>query len=138
MYPRFPEGKEIPGKFPNVDPIRPGSGDDLGYVNSLKSPYEEPSDYVEYVIPPGLHLGAEYYNQDADRAHQPVLNLLFALYWAQFFKPEKHAMIIRKIALREVPAAFLTVGFGDYPIELGDRLKSDWGVEPISLEEAGG
>jgi len=39
MYPRFPEGKEIPGKFPIIDPIRPVEGDFIGYINSLKSPY---------------------------------------------------------------------------------------------------
>lgn len=136
MYPRFPEGKDIPGKFPNVDPIKPASGDDLGYVNSLNSPYEEPTDYIEYVIPPGLHLGAEYYNKDTARTHRPVLNLLFALYWVQTFTKEKHANLIRRIAAREVPAAFLTVGFGDFPQELGDKLKEDWKVEPMSLDEA--
>jgi len=136
MYLRFPEGKDIPGKFPKVDPIKPGSGDDLGYVNSLNSPYEEPTDWVEIVIPPGQHLGAEYYDKD-NRNHQPVMNLLFALYWVQIYTKEKNPAQIRRIANREVPAAFLTVGFGDVPLELGDTLKKDWRVEPMSLEEAG-
>lgn len=136
MYPRFPEGKDIPGKFPNVDPIRPSAGDLLGYVNSLKSPYEEPTDYIEYVIPPKLHISAEYYNKDAARAHQPVLNLLFALYWFQALTEKKNARLISQIAARSVPAAFLTVGFGDFPQELGDTLKKEWAVEPMSLEEA--
>jgi hypothetical protein len=135
MYPRFPEGKEIPGKFPNVDPIRPSEGDVLGYLNSLNSPYEEPTDYVEWVIPPGLSVGAEYYNYDT-KAHQPVLNLLFALYWVQLFTKEKQASLIRRIAAREVPASFLTVGFGDIPQELGDTLKKEWKVEPMTLDQA--
>lgn len=136
MYPRFPEGKDIPGKFPNVDPIRPSKGDLLGYVNSLKSPYEEPTDYVEYVIPPKLHIGAEYYNKDTARAHNPVMNLLFALYWFEALTREKNARLISQIATRSVPAAFLTVGFGDFPQELGDTLKKEWAVEPMPLEEA--
>jgi len=133
-YLRYPEGKDIPGKFPDVDPIRPSSGDDLGYINELLSPYDEPTDHVEIVITPLQHMGIEYYNKDSARAHQPVLNLNFMLYWVQFFGRE-HALT-RRIALREVPAAFLTAGFGDVPVDLGDKLRSSWKVEPLSLEEA--
>jgi hypothetical protein len=139
MYLRFPEGQVIPGKFPDVDPIRPSSGDDLGYVNELNSPYEEPTDHVEVVIPPGLHIGAEYYNKDADRYHQPVVHILFALYWVQFFKPATHAKQIADIALRRyegAKATFLKVGFGDLPHDLGGGLMKDWDVTPIPLDEA--
>ena len=138
MYPRFPEGSDIPGKFPNVDPIKPNAGDLLGYVNSLKSPYLEPTDYVEYVITPKLHLGAEYNNKDSERSHQPVLNLFFALYWFKPLRLETNARLISRIALREVPASFLTVGFGDLPQDMGDTLMKDWGVAPMSLEKAVG
>ena len=139
-YLRFPEGKEIPGKFPNADPIKPSSGDKLGYINSLNSPYEEPTDHVEIVIPPKQHIGCEYYNVD-DRAHQPVLHLYFALYFVKFFHSarEKDAEKIRRIANREYEgkyAEFFTAGWGDTPIELGDLLKKDWGVTPLSLEAA--
>jgi len=136
MYLRYPEGKDIPGKFPSVDSIKPSDGDDLGYVNSFNSPYDEPTDHVEIVIIPGIHLGAEYYNKDAVRAHQPVMNVYFALYWAHMFTKEREGTLIRRIALREVPAAFLTVGFGDLPQEMGDDLQKDWGVKPMSLDEA--
>jgi len=136
MYPRFPETKEIPGKFPEVDPIRPSTGDFLGYVNSLNSPYEEPTDYVEWVIPPHLHVGAEYYNQDPNRDHNPVMNLLFALYWFQPFSTTTYPNLIRRIASREVPAAFLKVGFGDFPHDLGSTLRRDWDTEPLTLDQA--
>ena len=136
MYPKFPEGKEIPGKFPSLDPIRPASGDDFGYVNSDLSPYEDPSDYVEYVIPPGLHMAAEYYNKDSSRSHQPVLHLLFSVYWIQVLKPDKHGKLISDIAARRVPAAFLTVGFGNTPVDLGDKLKKEWEAVPLTLDEA--
>ena len=135
MYPRYPEGKDIPGKFPEVDPIKPRDGDNLGCINSLNSPYLEPTDHVEIVIVPGLHLGAEYYNKDAARAHQPVMNLYFALYWAQMFTTERQATLMRRIALREVRASFLTAGFGDQPQSIGD-LAADWRVTPMSLDEA--
>lgn len=136
MYPRLPETKDIPGKFPNIDPVRPSDGNDVAYVNSLVSPYEEPTDFVEYVIPPLIHMGAEYYNKDPNRSHQPVLNLLFCVYWFQVLNPATHAVLISKIAAREVPAAFFTVGFGDKPLEMGGDLKKDWKITPISLEKA--
>lgn len=136
MYPRYPEGKEIPGKFPEVDPIRPSSGDLLGYVNGLKSPYQDPTDYVEWVIPPHIHVAAEYYNHDPSRAHNPALNILFALYWFQTFSKARLPNLIRRIASREVPAAFLKVGFGDFPHDLGSALAKDWKVEPLTLSDA--
>jgi len=136
MYLRYPEGDIIPGKFANVDPIRPASGDDISPVNGLVSPYEQPTDFVEVVIQPGVHLGAEFYNKDADRNHQPVLNILFCLYWAQLFKPETHGDLIAGIAARRYPATFLTVGFGDHPYNIGEQTQRDWGVEPMSLDEA--
>jgi hypothetical protein len=135
-YLRYPEGKEIPGKFPEVDPIKPSSGDFLGYINSTKSPYDSPTDYVELVITPHRHIGVEYYNIDPNRAHQPVLNLYFALYWFQPLNPKTHARLISRIAARDVPAAFFTVGFSDLPEDLGDTLKVDWKVEPMSLDSA--
>lgn len=136
MYPRFPETKEIPGKFPNVDPIRPATGDLLGYVNQLKSPFQDPTDYVEWVIPPKIHVAAEYYNHDPSRVHNPAMNLLFALYWFQAFSRVMYPNLIRRIAAREVPAAFLKVGFGDLPHDLGSRLKTDWATEPLTLDQA--
>jgi hypothetical protein len=136
MYLRIPETKEIPGKFPNVDPIKPTSGDSLGYINSLNSPYEEPTDYMEVIIPPKIHISAEYYNKDPALAYNPVLNILFCVYWFQTLNRAKHASLIRAIALRTVPAAFLTVGVGDEPMELGSDLKEDWKAEIYSLDEA--
>lgn len=136
VYVRLPETKEIPGKFPNVDPIRPPSGDDLGFINSLNSPYDEPTDHAEIVFPPGTDVGAEYYNKDAARPLRPVLHLLFALYWVKFFTKPKNTLMIRRIANREVPATFLTMGFGDTPLDLGETLTKDWGVVPMSLEDA--
>jgi len=135
MYLRFPEGQKVPGQWPNVDIVRPSSGDDFGYIDHSLSPYEEPTDYVRIVIPPKKEIGAEYYNT-TDRPLQPVLHLLFAVYWFEALTPDRHADLIRKIALRAVPAAFLTVGFGDRPEPMDADLMADWGVEPISLDEA--
>lgn len=135
MYYRLPESKDMPGKFPNVDPIRPSSGDNFGYINGLLSPYDEPTDVVEVVLPPKTYLGHEFYNRD-NRNHNPVLNLYFALYWVEFFNKDKNPQIIRQIARREVPASFLTVGFGDVPYDFSNILRADWKTDLLTLKEA--
>ena len=135
-YLRFPEGDIIPGRFPNVNPIRPTAGDDISPLRSQVSPYEVPTDYQECIIAPLEHIAAEYYNKDADRDHTPVVNILFCLYWAQLFTPTTHPELISNIALRRVPATFLTVGFGDHPQPIGEQIEKDWGITPTSLDEA--
>jgi len=139
MYLRQPEGETIPGKPPNINPVRPASGDDFGYINSLNSPYHEPTDWIEVVIPPGMHISAEYYNKSPDDTIRPRLNILFSLYWVELFKPETHPDLIANIAARRyegAKASFLTVGFGDWPENMGSTLMEDWGVRPMSLDEA--
>jgi hypothetical protein len=139
MYPRYPEGDVIPGKFPNVDPIRPGSGDPISALNGLNSPFEQPTDFHETVILPKMRLGCEYYNIDEKRNHQPVINILFSVYWVQWLKKNMHATLISDIAgkkYRGENAAFLTHGWGDQPQDLGPDLQKEWKVEPMSLDEA--
>jgi len=142
VYPRIPEGHDIPGKFPELDPIRPSSGDLAAYYSGVESPYDQPTDFMEYIIPPKTHIGHEFYNKD-DRAHNPVANILFALYHLQIFTPilvgvGPHNRIIRDIALRHVPSAFFTVGFTGVPLSLGTTLIEDWKASPITLDQAAG
>jgi len=136
MYLRYPEGDIIPGKFPAIDPIRPTSGDDISTLKSQVSPYEVPTDYHEVVIQPLQHLGAEYWNKDEDRNHQPVLNILFCLYWAQIFMPSTNPELIANIASRRIPATFLTVGFGNQAHDMGPQMERDWCAAPMSIDEA--
>lgn len=135
MYLRSPEGKDINGKFPNVDPIQPTVGDDFGYIDEVISPYLEPTDRAEVVIPPLQHIGAEYYNEDTVKTIQPVMNLSFAVYWADFFHVGLDDVIIGRIARREIPATYLRIGYGNDALEFGDSLLRDWKVEPKLLSE---
>lgn len=139
MYPRYPSGRNIPGNFPNLDPIRPSSGDEISQVNEEMSPYEEPSDYYEYTIMPGQAIGAEYFNKDSVRTFQPVVQLLFATYWFQVLTAEQYPRLVSDIANsrgKGQHAAFLTVGFGNIPEPIGSQLAKDWGATPMSLDDA--
>jgi len=136
MYPRFPSGGDLYGKWPELAPARPSSGDKFSYVSEKESPYDNPTDFIEYVIPPKLDISFDFYNTDSSRDAQPVLNLLFALYWFEVLTPERHARLIGKIAAREVPAAYLKVGFGYAPLSMSDVIRKEWRATPMSLEEA--
>ena len=139
-YLRYPEAQDIPGKFPNIDPIVPSAGDRTGYFNGLVSPYEYPSDFCEIVLPPKIHIGAEYYNREYEVdglvAHRPTMNLLFSVYWFDALNKDRHARLISKIAKREVPAAFFSIGLGDVPLTYGGDYERHWGVTALSLDEA--
>jgi len=140
VYPRIPEGSDVPGKFPDIDPVIPSAGNRTGFYSGMESPYDVPTDFMEYIIPPKTHISHEFYNLDTE-IHNPVANILFALYHFQIFTPliatpAPTNRIIRDIALRHIPAAFFTVGFTSNPLPLGDTLREDWKVSPISLDEA--
>jgi len=140
VYPRIPEGSNIPGKFPGIDPIQPSAGNVTGYYSGVESPYDKPTDFMEYVIPPKTHIGHEWYNKDT-RTQNIVANILFALYHFQALIPLRVGVgpnnrVIRDIALRHVPATFLTVGFTSQPLPMGTTLIEDWKVSPITLDEA--
>jgi len=144
IYLRFPEGDNIPGKFPSVDPVRPTQGDDLGYISYENSPFEIPTDAVECVIPPLEHLGAEFYNQETTpapvgiRNTQPVVHIDFCLYFIQIFRPGTHPELIADMASGKKKCRFLTVGFGDQCHDFGDQLEADWRIEPQGIEESMG
>lgn len=138
VYLRLPEDGAVLGAIPNLTAPQPSKGVNYAYVDSEVSPYESPTDYAEYVVLPKIHLGAEYYNE-GDKTVIPVVNLFFCVYWVTFFDPRKarHRERISRIANREVPAAFMTVGFATRPLDLAEVLTGDdWNVELISMEEA--
>jgi len=138
MYFRVPKGASVSGQFLNLSPVRPRAGDNFAYLCSENSPYEEPTDYEELVITPRVTIGAEYYNKDDKRSHQPTLNLDFCLYRIQILDKEKYGKIISDIAARRVPVAFLTAGSSraGSPLAMGELMRRDWKVEPMSLDEA--
>lgn len=139
LYLRYPEGVVIPGKFPSINPIRPAVGDNITALTELVSPFEQPTDYHEVIIQPGVHIAAEYYNRDEVRRHQPVINILFALYWVQVYQPTTHPHLISDIALKRyegAKATFFKAGFGDFPHDLGPAIEKDWKANPMSLDEA--
>ena len=136
VYIRCPEGSAPWGKWPGLSYI--SAGDDLGYISSVESPYETPTDFAEIVAVPRERITFDFYNKDSARSHQPVLNLLFSMYQFQVLTPSRHMPLIRAIARREVPAAYLTAGIRGNPLPWTSVLESSWGTRPMSLGQAAG
>jgi hypothetical protein len=137
LHIKYPEAKSQFGKFPDADPIQEtSSGNFLGYVSGEDSPYETPSDWLQIWIPPKIHIGHEWYNDDTT-SHQPVLNLLFSTYWFQVFRPNgppEEQDMIQKMANRRVPCAIGQCGPTQNLLQF--TYGSAWGVEPIPLYQA--
>jgi hypothetical protein len=136
MYVRYPWGKSHFGEFEGLNPISAtSSGNYLGYVDGVYSPYEMPTDWLEMWIPPKMDISVEFYNQDV-KIHQPVLNLMFNQY---HFMPlsannPNHSRVIKLIANRQIPAAFGQCG-PTRGLKTFD-FSNDWRVTPLSLDEA--
>lgn len=133
----YPEAKSKFGKFPDADPIQGTSaGNFLGYLSGENSPYEIPSDFLELWIPPKIHIGHQWYNDDAIN-HGPSLHLLFTLYHFQILRPDgppDESDLIKKMATRKVPAAVAQCGPSQSLLQY--TYGSSWGVQPIALYEA--
>lgn len=133
---RMPESMEISSRPPSADPIRPAMNDPMGYIDTATSPYSAPTDQVTCVIPPLMHVGCEFYNTDDFDSHRPIVHILACLYQMQIYKVDKHPDLIADIASGRKGASFLNVGFGDHSENFDPILMKDWGIDPISLEEA--
>lgn len=128
MYIKYPEGGTHVGKIPNLDPLRPQQGDDFGYIDSSRSPYDDPTDYYEVILPPFTKVGAEYYNTHPERRLTPTLNLMFQIVW---FKPIS-SDLIDDIMNRRVPHRLFTAGHVGYLLPY--KLSEYWDLEPVTWD----
>lgn len=132
---RYPETTDIPGKFPELDPISPSNDENLGYFTWDDSPYEEPTEFTEMVLMPKTRIGIEYYNTTAE-TQRPVLNIETMVYKFQVLDKINHPNIIAQIANGQRPAALFRVGYGVKPAAMEQGLMSAWRVELMSLDQA--
>ncbi|MEM3795066.1 MAG: hypothetical protein QW429_04250 [Thermoprotei archaeon] len=139
VYVHYPQGEAFLGRWPTLQPPQPGIGVPYARFDGLESPYEAPTDYRELVIPAGIHLSFEFYLPSRFDPVQPVLNLRFALYTTQIFDPNGptyQRQLIASIAQRKVPAAFLTFGSAQSPLQFTNISKNYGNIQPITLDQA--
>lgn len=144
---------------------QPSSGDHLSKMDGDDSPYADPTNFVEMVIIPNQNPSITIFNDQAGGtgtdfgadSERPVINALFAHYVFDALKPLRNARavapslqpeernrakvnnrLIRKIVMGDYDPIlkFFQAGFGEQLITYEDLLKTSWGVEPISMDDA--
>ncbi len=132
VYPEYPTGDDL-GRILSTDPTR--LGDDKAYRNGVDSPYQAPTDAMEFWFPFTMTLGLGYHNPD-NRDLQPVLNVAIMKYDMEVLRPAEAAHLIGAIARRQTAATPFTLGRLERPFEYTNSLRKAWSVDPIPLETA--
>lgn len=132
-YTNYPEGENRLRVLPNLG--SPTSGDDYGYVDGVDSPYDEPTDAEELMIPPGVHLDFNFYNPDT-REREPILNIVMRVYDIRVLDPQNNEdrNQIQRVVSAGSPMPIHPVG----STRNQDRfqLQDEWSVNPISRDKA--
>jgi hypothetical protein len=132
-YTNFPEGENRLRSVPNLG--TPIAGDDYGFVDGEDSPYHEPTDIEELLIPPGSHLDFNFYNP-SNRVREPVLSILMRVYDIRVLKPnrEDDSNSIKRIVSPGSPMPIYPVGSVRNQARYG--LGDNWGVTTMTRQQA--
>ncbi len=132
-YTFYPENQSKTGKFPNLQ--APSPGDEYGYVDGEDSPYEEPTDAQELMMPPGVRASFDFHNPGND-THYPVLNIKARVYNVRVLDPQSSEDInqIKRIASPGSPAPIFPVGTTRAKAEF--TMDRQWSATPISISQA--
>jgi len=134
-YTNYPEGQNRLRTMPNLG--TPVSGDNYGYVDGTDSPYSDPTDAEELMVPPGTHLDFNFYNPDS-REREPVLSIMTRVYDIRVLDPSDSddASSIARIVAAGSPMPIYPVG--STRNQKRYKLNDEWGVQTISREQAKG
>lgn len=133
-FTRYPENSAKLRTIPNIE--IPSTSDPNAYVDGFDSPYDEPTDAEELVIPPGQHLAFDFFNPDTDD-HEPILHIKMRKYVIEVLNPrgtqaEKDA--IRRIIRIGSSIPIFPVGSLDNQAQF--NLGKEWGVKPVEINRA--
>lgn len=133
-YTRYPEGEQPLGSINNIGSPSSQNGDDFGNVDGVESPYEEPTDKRELMIPPGVHVDFDFFNPDSE-SHTPILNIKFREYNVIPLRPSRQndRNKMKGILSPGSPMPIFPAGTKDRQIDY--TLDNSWGVEPLSRRE---
>ena len=135
-YAQYPTG-QYRGSIEDYNPISLGA--DYGWVDGFDSPYEAPTDALEFMFPFGMTAAFGFQNTDLDDTHQPVLSFEIRKYFIEVLSPivPEHAEIIRRMALGQAPCYYHMLGPVESPVPYA--LRRYWNdVVPLTIEQARG
>jgi len=134
VYPEYPSGTQL-GRILAFDPTRADQGDEWSYFTGEDSPFDYPTDAMEFVFPYKVDAMFALYNADTKK-HRAKFNIMYRTCRFENLDPnvKEQADIIRKIALGTAPAKLFQIGS---MIKLADyTLKPQWNIEPITFKDA--
>lgn len=129
-FTRYAEGSSKLRTIPNLGTV--SVSDPRAYVDGEDSPYDNPTDAEELVIPPGFHLGFDFYNPAVDD-HEPLLNIDMRVYKVDILDPMSNRDVVRKAARPGGPAPIFLVGSLDSQESF--NMENQWEVSPMSRKE---
>lgn len=134
MFTRYPEGEAKLKGVPNLE--IPETGDNYAYVDGRMSPYRNPTDAAELIIPPGQHLSFNFRNP-ANDDHFPVLSLPMRKYNVEPLDPDGTEDEKREISsAARVGSTRPIYPVGGFSSQVKFNLGDEWGVRPVTVEEA--
>lgn len=132
VYPEYPSGRRR-GRVLAFVPTELGT--DRSYVTGDDSPYDLPTDALEFVFPYGVTATFGFHNP-SDKKMLPAFNVEGAKYRIYIYDPKKEfdRDLIRKMALGTATFYPFTIGPPEDPMYY--QLENYWKVKPLTLEKA--
>jgi len=131
-YTYYPENSNLLHQIPNLTSPSARGGDDYGYVDGNNTPYEDPTDAEELLIPPGVHLNHVLYNPNQNKTVRPVLNIKMREYKITHLDPNKDKNQVKRIVSPGSPAPIYPVGTIGSQENVG---ATKWDVELASRDD---
>lgn len=135
-YTRYPADSGNRGSISNLNFPRPNEGSPYGYVDGKDSPYEDPTEAGELMVPYGPDLGFNFYNPDED-AHEPILNIKMATYSVRALNPSdsNDKNMVKRALSAGSPIPTYIVGVPGEEAEMDSNLKNEYGVRPVTEQK---
>ncbi len=133
-YTNYPEGENRLRTLPNLSVPRATKGTSYGHIDGTDSPYNNPTDAQELMIPPSTHLDFSFYNPNQNEAVEPVLNIKLREYNVDVINPRRNENIAKRVVQPGSPMPIYPVGGIDTQKRF-DNLRSEWDVEPLSKRQ---
>lgn len=132
-YTKYPEGGATMRKHPNLGSPVSANGHKYGYVDGEDSPYDQPTDAEELLIPPGISIAFDFYNPDPTDDHKVKANFKYRVYSIRPLKPSRHKEQIKRIMNPGSPMPVFSAGTADQKVRY--RLGDDWGVNAMTEDD---
>lgn len=128
MYTNYPEGENRLRTFPNLSVPSSRNGNNYGFIDGNDSPFDEPSDSGEFMIPPGVHLDFDFYNPNQNEAVEPKLNIKVREYDVRTIDPMKNQNVVRRAMSPGSPIPIHPVGSNSNQTKTTGDI---WDTEPL-------